>query len=546
MEVPEGGAVVRMYCTGLGDCFLIGLPAADGETGYVLIDCGVWKATPGAREWMTRIMTHIKETVGERGIDVLVVTHPHWDHLSGFGQAREVFETIPVKEVWLAWTEDETEPLALRLAAEREQAFRAALAAATRLRGLAARAGQPEEKERILAAAQNIDQVLKFMGRTPPDDREAGEEDAALTAAGLTGAGAAGLALGELAAGPGTDDLLAIVKDRVERPRYLKPSTSPVHGHAFLGVRIYALGPPTDPKLLGKDDPSTRPGQSEVYIAPGAGGELPLDEESALLVAAAYDPALGGASEDEPRRQRAFPFDPSERIDAGQAAAHPEHGAFFRKQYGFAQTDPAPEWRRIESDWLVAAAQLALNLDDHVNNTSLVLAFALGEGEDAPVLLFPGDAQVGNWLSWHLLDGDGSFIKDLLGRTVLYKVGHHASHNATLKAKGLEMMTNTARLVAMIPVDEQEAHKPKGKNKDGWPMPYDKLLADLLVRTEGRVLRADQGVSLLEGDRPAGWTEARWQQFLEDTVVVRERITVGGKEVERPFFIQYTVRGSRQ
>ena len=54
------------------------------------------------------------------------------------------------------------------------------------------------------------------------------------------------------------------------------------------------------------------------------------------------------------------------------------------------------------------------------------------------------------------------------------------------------MMTDTERLVAMVPVDKEEAHKPKGGNKNGWDMPYDKLLDDLIERTQGRVLRADQ------------------------------------------------------
>jgi hypothetical protein len=34
--------------------------------------------------------------------------------------------------------------------------------------------------------------------------------------------------------------------------------------------------------------------------------------------------------------------------------------------------------------------------------------------------------------------------EDLLERTVLYKVGHHASHNATLRQKGLELMKGRA------------------------------------------------------------------------------------------------------
>ena len=55
-------------------------------------------------------------------------------------------------------------------------------------------------------------------------------------------------------------------------------------------------------------------------------------------------------------------------------------------------------WRRIDADWLGIAADLAMQLDRGVNNTSLVLAFEFIDS--GRVVLFPGDAQVGNWLSW--------------------------------------------------------------------------------------------------------------------------------------------------
>src|SRR5206468_2612149 len=118
-----------------------------------------------------------------------------------------------------------------------------------------------------------------------------------------------------------------------------------------------------------------------------------------------------------------------------------------------------------DDDWLSASSELALQLDSDTNNTSLALAIELiGSGK---VLLFPGDAQVGNWLSWHDLSwpregaGDAAprvTATDLLNRTVLYKVGHHASHNATLREKGLMLMTSPA-LVAMIPVNHPMALK---------------------------------------------------------------------------------------
>jgi Metallo-beta-lactamase superfamily len=563
VELSQGGAIVRMYCTGLGDCFLIGLPKDHGEVGYVMIDCGVWKGTPGSSEWMRMIMEDIRQTVGSEGIEILVATHPHWDHLSGFGQAKEIFDEIPVKEVWLPWTEDEGDPQARRLAMQRQLAIRAALAASVKLRSVAALARAANidaEADRTLAAARDIDELLKFVGRTPPDDDAALDEDAALVAAGLRAAApgfGSGPGLSELAAAPGTDDLLGYVKARASRPRYLRPSTKPVPSPAFPGVKIFALGPPTDPKLLGRDDPSKGPGKSEVFatLALAALSAGPASEQAALL-AGAVEPDAVDYEEQRQRRELAFPFDSRYRIPAEQAYKDPGHGEFFRAMYGTGATDPGTgatdpgtgatdpgtAWRRIDTDWLEAVGGLALDLDDHINNTSLVLAFELGQGDEAPVLLFPGDAQVGNWLSWHTLDSDGRFAEDLLRRTVLYKVGHHASHNATLKAKGLSRMARTDRLVAMIPIDAAEAHKPKGSNSQGWDMPYGKLLDELLSRTEGRVMRADTGVALLDGSKPEGWNNAKWEQFQRDTHIERRSIVIKGVELSRPFYIQYTIR----
>ena len=115
---------------------------------------------------------------------------------------------------------------------------------------------------------------------------------------------------------------------------------------------------------------------------------------------------------------------------------------------------------------------------------SLVLAIEFGGGD---VLLFAGDAQVGNWLSWQDLKWPDMTGPDLLARTVFYKVGHHGSHNATLREKGLEMMTKLR--IAVIPVDQQVAIKMR------WgAMPLESLVAALSKQTErnnGQTLRTD-------------------------------------------------------
>ena len=88
-------------------------------------------------------------------------------------------------------------------------------------------------------------------------------------------------------------------------------------------------------------------------------------------------------------------------------------------------------WRTIDDDWLETAGALALYLDEYTNNSSLVLAIELVES--GKVLLFAADAQTGNWASWKDVKWEEPEVKtdDLLARTVFYKVGHHASHNAT-------------------------------------------------------------------------------------------------------------------
>jgi hypothetical protein len=74
---------------------------------------------------------------------------------------------------------------------------------------------------------------------------------------------------------------------------------------------------------------------------------------------------------------------------------------------------------------------------------------------------------------------------DLLKRTVYYKVGHHGSHNATLRQKGLELMSDPD-LSAFIPTNQKDALKVKWGH-----MPFGAIVEELERRTSGRVIRAD-------------------------------------------------------
>jgi hypothetical protein len=168
------------------------------------------------------------------------------------------------------------------------------------------------------------------------------------------------------------------------------------------------------------------------------------------------------------------------------------------------------EWRGIDERWLELSSELALKLDSHTNNTSLALAIELGK--NGKVLLFPGDAQVGNWLSWENLrwsvNGQTITIDDLLKRVVLYKVGHHGSHNATLKEKGLEKMTSD-ELAALMPVSEKFA-----RDEKKWPIPHEPLLEELKIHCKNRVIRSDQDF-LKESKRPFNLNKQQWKEFTK-------------------------------
>ena len=122
-------------------------------------------------------------------------------------------------------------------------------------------------------------------------------------------------------------------------------------------------------------------------------------------------------------------------------------------------------------------------MDNDTNNTSLVLAIEFIES--GKVLLFPGDAQVGSWESWHDVtfkiteNGNSKTVTtpDLLNRTVLYKVSHHCSHNATLKEKGLELM-GSDELVALIPE----------RNDQYSGIPHEPLIERIREKTKGRFI----------------------------------------------------------
>src|SRR5262245_14868354 len=96
-QSAAGAAIkVRMYRQGLGDCFLVTLPKQDGSPFHVMIDCGVVLGTSQPETIMRAVVSNIIETTGGH-VDLLAVTHEHFDHVSGLVQVQDLFARQPEK-----------------------------------------------------------------------------------------------------------------------------------------------------------------------------------------------------------------------------------------------------------------------------------------------------------------------------------------------------------------------------------------------------------------------------------------------------------------
>ncbi len=469
---------VRMYRQGLGDCFLLTFPTKhSGRSFHMMIDCGLVTGHKTDRQdrrcpSLEEVAQDIKKMSGDK-IDILVVTHEHWDHVSGFQtkESKNVFASISIGELWLAWTEDPHDRIAKSL---RDNLHR------TRdtLRAAIDRA-EPN-------AVAHIANVLDFFG-------VAGTADA-------------------------MDSVRALLKKG--KPKYLDPkqSNKPLALPDVPGVRIYVLGPPRDIQLIKR----ILPRSGEAYLTLHSPGESALARAFLLAAKARASGSEKLGVDEKELLNLSCPFNEKLRISIDKAQQH----SFFQAHYS-AEADE--KWRRIDDDWLGVGEELALALDNYTNNTSLALAIELVKS--GKVILFSADAQVGNWLSWGELNwnaaegGAEKMVKigDLLKRTVLYKVGHHGSINASLKPY-VDQMTSP-ELVAMVPVDHQDALAKRWKD-----MPWNPLLKELSGQDDrdgsGRVVvRMDE----FPTKRPNGMSDADWRAFKANFE-------------ENDLYMQYTVK----
>jgi hypothetical protein len=140
-----------------------------------------------------------------------------------------------------------------------------------------------------------------------------------------------------------------------------------------------------------------------------------------------------------------------------------------------------------------------------------------------------GDAQVGNWLSWHEIkaeqwrrpEGNRPFnrpgIAEIFARTKVYKVGHHGSHNATLQARGLELMPDG--LIAFVPTS-----KGVPQIANGWEIPIESLMKRLKQKSGGQVV--------LPYDDSSFTSPAFTRDHLEQSPVTFSAMEARGRQVQ--------------
>jgi hypothetical protein len=363
-----------MYRVGFGDCFLLSLPVKGGMA-HILIDCGVH--SQGDLRMIPEIVDNIGTECGKH-LSLIIATHAHQDHISGFAKCEDTFKTFRVDEVWLPWTEDPHNSQAQKL------------------------------KQKNIALAEMLRLHMQAFN-IKVDETPAGEALAAVMNA---------------AANPAA---LALLKSGVTggTVRYLKAGLNFQDVGGIKGLTAQILGPPSDEAFLARMDPP----KGDRFFKLGAGGK-PISVNAVV------------------------PFDknwivPTESIPSLLSISTAE--------------------KKMLKDMLDNTTDLAFALDQALNNTSVVALL----GYRGKNLLFPGDAQYGNWQSWMTKPE----AETILQHIDFFKVAHHGSHNATPKSALDRMHEGFAAMIST-------------QNKP-WPsIPFVKMLKELEQKASG-VVRSD-------------------------------------------------------
>lgn len=505
MSTKKTQCKVKMYRMGTGDFFLLTFMDEQGKNPYYfMIDCGV-KQISG--DDIKKYVRDLHDST-KGNIDALLITHEHSDHVLGFQRAEEMFRNeFKINELWLPWTEKEED----QLVKEWKEKY-----------------GQKKKSlaltSRYLSKMKNTklyENVYRTRKQRDPEDESAKDDeryrDFSLDARKkiadyleeLTELNTNKLGADDASAAEYKGNLkgMEIARSLVDECNYKFLETGSILENidGLDNIRIYVLGPPKSWDLVKQEhgkEGETYKHNKELNFVNGFSC-LPFEEDNSMP-----------------------PFD-EEFVDSADNV---------KTLYD----DEKNDFRKIDFDWLMSGANLSLRLTRAINNLSAVLAIEFVDS--GKVMLFPGDAEIGSWKSWHNIDwkrenenGEKLTTEHLLNRTVFYKVAHHASHNGTAKEKGVDMMIHPD-LVAMATVNYSKIF-------DSWKttMPNRNLVKDMLNKTKGRLLISSLDELYFDKDNKIPLEEEIEKRLGNMNSTERDQFTRNLKTED--IFIEFTVNG---
>ncbi len=371
---------IRAYQVGFGDCFLLSFGYSKSEKSdqrerHVLMDFGSTGMPEGVEpgEQMLKVANDIAERCDGK-LDIVVATHRHKDHISGFTTndkgtgTGDIIARLKPHMVIQPWTEDPAtkDPKLPRLKRNGNQALQAApvqyLSTLHAMNQLAA------------SAHREVQHLKSEKFRQPLPAKLADEIDFLANDNSLPNRSAVA-------------NLASMGENHYVHFGYpLKLS------QILPGVKVHVLGPPTLDQHA--EIQKQRSKDANEFWMLHAAAQTFWRIQSAT--AEELDPSEGS---------NLFP-----NADVYQDF-FPSHDRWFIRQL-----------RTLRGEQLLGLVRV---LDDEMNNTSVILLFEVGGKK----LLFPGDAQIENWEYALAQPAAAKLLQDVS----VYKVGHHGSRNATPK-----------------------------------------------------------------------------------------------------------------
>lgn len=379
-------AFLRTYQVGFGDCFLFSILYSDSSERHILFDFGTTELPKYLQTqegiWMSKIAKSIKDRC-KGNLDVVVATHRHADHISGFsvnkkgiGSGKIIADCNP-KLVVQPWTENPKLPIDAKksdteLTNENDVKNFSAHTYALSLKNMQLISEAIVKEVRNLGNSRRYKQVI---GTSLQEQIEFIGIDNISNQSAVKNLGTMGKKRVYINYG---FDLNSEIKD-------ILPN-----------VKVKVLGPPTIEQFEKVQSQASKNKDEFWQLQALSKNFWGMQATTSELTTKLLD-----------GEEKLFP----------NALAYndsvPSHDRWFVRQL-----------RKIRGEQLLG---IATTMDNAMNNTSLILLFEIGDKK----FLFPGDAQIENW-SYCLFEAeDKAKNLKLLEDTFLYKVGHHGSLNAT-------------------------------------------------------------------------------------------------------------------